>query len=319
MPEYEYGLTQPAPDTFAFLRRPGWGWSNSGLIADGEDAVLIDTAYTPALAAAMLAEMAAARPGTNISRCVLTHGNGDHSFGAVALPGSVELVTSRACADSLETEVSPAAMTSIMSVGPEPLRSYMVEHFGCFDYTEAALPKAATTFEGRLELTVGSRRIELIEVGPAHTEGDVAVYVPDAGVLYTGDIVFVGDAPIAWASARGVLEACHTLAQTGARVLVPGHGPIVDVSYLDHLCRYFETLLEHAERLGAAGVSYHEAAARIPLGAHPDQGLAERVVISTAAAYRDLGFPVEDDVVGVLSHMAALADGDRTNAGSTDS
>jgi glyoxylase-like metal-dependent hydrolase (beta-lactamase superfamily II) len=307
VPEYEYGLTPLAPDTFAFLRRPGWGWSNSGLIADGEDAVLVDTAYTPALAAAMLAEMAAARPGANISRCVLTHGNGDHSFGAVALPASVELVTSRACADSLETEVSPAAMTSIMSAGPEPLRSYMAEHFGCFDYSEAALPKADTTFEGRTELTVGSRRIELIEVGPAHTEGDVAVYVPDAGVLYTGDIVFVGDAPIAWASARGVLEACHTLAQTGARVLVPGHGPVVEVSYLDQLSRYFETLLEHAERLGAAGVPYHEAAARIPLGAHPDQGLAERVVISTAAAYRDLGFPVEDDVVGVLSHMAALA------------
>jgi glyoxylase-like metal-dependent hydrolase (beta-lactamase superfamily II) len=309
VPEYESGLTMLAPDTYAYLRRPGWGWSNSGLIAGGADAVLVDTAYTPALAAEMLAEMAAARPGADISRCVLTHGNGDHSFGAVALPASVELVTSRTCADTLEDEVSPAAMTAIMAGGPEPLRSYMVEHFGCFDYSEAALPKADTTFEGRLELAVGGRTIELIEVGPAHTTGDVAVHVPDAGVLYTGDIVFVGDAPIAWASARGIVEACRTLAQTGAHILVPGHGPVVGAAYLDELRGYFERLLEHAAALGAAGVPYHEAAARFPLAARPDSGLAERVVISTAAAYRDLGLPVEDDVVGVLTRMAALAAG----------
>jgi cyclase len=54
------------------------------------------------------------------------------------------------------------------------------------------------TFTDRLDVTVGDRRVELIEVGPAHTDGDVIVHVPDAGVVYAGDILFIGGHPIMW-------------------------------------------------------------------------------------------------------------------------
>ncbi len=49
------------------------------------------------------------------------------------------------------------------------------------------------------ELEVGGRRVELIEVGPAHTPGDAIVWVPDARVVFSGDIVFSGVTPIMWA------------------------------------------------------------------------------------------------------------------------
>jgi len=306
---HETGLTALADGTYAFLRRPGWGWSNSGLITDGDEAVLVDTAYTLALTEQMLGEIAVARPGLAITRCVLTHGNGDHAYGAQALPGSVEIITSTACADSLEHEIAPAVMVAAMAASPDPLRSYLAEHFGHFDFTGAAVPAVDTTFEGRTELVLGTRRIELIGLGPAHTTGDVAVHVPDAGVLYAGDIVFCEDTPIAWASALGMIEACRTLTGTGARLIVPGHGPVVPLDYLEEVSSYFEHLLEHATRCASAGMPYHEAAACMPLAHFAHLGLPERRMISMAAAYRDLGHSVgeEESVERILFRTAALA------------
>ena len=56
----------------------------------------------------------------------------------------------------------------------------------------------SATFDGRLDLAVGDRKVELIEVGPAHTRGDVIAWVPSTRTLFTGDILFAGSHPIAW-------------------------------------------------------------------------------------------------------------------------
>ena len=305
---YDWGLTEVRPDTLAYLRPPGtWGWSNSGLIVSGDEAVLVDAAYTLELTRRMLAEISAALPDVRIARACLTHGNGDHCYGVPAL-GGVELVATRACADTIEHEVSAAALTTLMASGPKPLDDYLTRHFGAFDFTGAVLPEPDVTVSGRSTFRLGSREIELIEVGPAHSAGDLAVYVDDVRCLYAGDIVFAHDTPIAWASARGMIEACRTLRATGAEVVVPGHGPVVEAGYLDVARGYFEHLLEHAERFGRAGLPYHEAAARVPLDRYASWLLPERIVLSTAAAYRDLGLPVEDGPVEILRRVAHFAE-----------
>ena len=304
---YDWGLTEVRPDTFAYLRPPGtWGWSNSGLIVSGDEAVLIDAAYTLELTARMLAEISAALPHVRIVRACLTHGNGDHCYGVPAL-GGVELVASRACADTIDHEVSAQALTGLMAHGPEPLPAYLTQHFGAFDFEGAILPHPDVTVTGRTAIRAGSREIELIEVGPAHSAGDLAVYVDDAKCLFTGDIVFAHDTPIAWESVTGMIKACRTLRETGAELLVPGHGPVVQADYLDVARGYFEHLLTHAQRLGQAGLPYHEAAAHIPLDRYASWHLPERILLSTAAAYRDLALPVDDTPIEILRRMAALA------------
>ena len=62
------------------------------------------------------------------------------------------------------------------------------------------------TFDGELELRVGDRRVRLLEVGPAHTAGDVVVHLPDDGVVFTGDILFHGGHPIVWAGPVAQLD-----------------------------------------------------------------------------------------------------------------
>jgi glyoxylase-like metal-dependent hydrolase (beta-lactamase superfamily II) len=312
---YDGGLTEIRPGTFAYLRPPGtWGWSNSGLIADGGDALLVDAAYTLELTAKMLAEIHAALPAARIARAVLTHGNGDHCYGVPAL-GEVELIATGACAETIEHEVSAETLSTLIAHGPEPLRGYLARHFGAFDFTGAILPAPDRAVTGRSALRVGTREVELIEVGPAHSEGDLAVYVPDVKTLFAGDIVFAHDTPIAWSSAQGMVAACLTLRETGAELVVPGHGPVVEAGYLDVARSYFEHVLDHAQRLGQAGLAYHEAAARIPLERYADWALPERVVLSTAAAYRDLGLPVHDGPLEILTRLAAFADLSRGTAG----
>ena len=68
-----------------------------------------------------------------------------------------------------------------------------------FEFNGIELRLPTRTFEGRLEVEVGGRLIELIEVGPAHTAGDTLAVVPDARTVYTGDILFIGGTPIVWA------------------------------------------------------------------------------------------------------------------------
>ena len=77
---------------------------------------------------------------------------------------------------------------------------YLERIFGRFDLEgidRFVLP--TEVFEGELELNVGGKAVRLVEVGPAHTGGDVIVHVPGDRVVYTADILFVDRHPVAWA------------------------------------------------------------------------------------------------------------------------
>ena len=81
------------------------------------------------------------------------------------------------------------------------------------------------TFKQRMTLYLGKRRVELMHIGRAHTAGDIVAYVPDANVVFSGDIVeyksacYCGDAHFTdWP------ETLATLASFGSEALVPGRG-----------------------------------------------------------------------------------------------
>lgn len=89
------------------------------------------------------------------------------------------------------------------------------------------------TVAARAELDVGGRRVVLAYFGPGHTDGDLVVHVPDAGVVYAGDLVEQGappafeDAfPVSWpAAVDGILGLAPD-------VVVPGHGEPVDADFV---------------------------------------------------------------------------------------
>ena len=107
-------------------------------------------------------------------------------------------------------------------------RGFLLDIFGGYDFDGIELEAPNRTFTGELDLVVGDRPVHLIEVGPAHTDGDVIVHVPDAGVVFTGDILFHGGHPIVWSGPiANWIAACELLlGLEGVTTVVPGHGPV---------------------------------------------------------------------------------------------
>lgn len=108
---FKKGLVDLGSGAWAWLQPDGgWGWSNAGLVVDGEEALLVDTLFDEPLTAGMLKAMADATGfgADDIGQVVNTHANGDHTHGN-ALLGGAEIIASEASAHEM-AEFSPQAL-----------------------------------------------------------------------------------------------------------------------------------------------------------------------------------------------------------------
>jgi glyoxylase-like metal-dependent hydrolase (beta-lactamase superfamily II) len=180
--------------------------------------------------------------------------------------------------------------------------------FAPFSFEGITSSPPTTTFSGHLELQVGDRPVTLLEVGPAHTGGDVIVHLPDSGVVFTGDILFHRAHPIVWAGpVSNWIAACDRILELRPTVVVPGHGPLATPSAIVDLKAYFEHLSAEAEARYVQGMSALDAAKDIDLSDYADWGEPERVVANIHALYGDFGAGSRPDLLSVLGEMASLA------------
>src|SRR5215471_20420499 len=224
---YARGLHEVGRGCHAWLQPDGsWGWSNAGLVHDGGVSLLVDTLFDLRLTRVMLDAMRRAVPATaRIDVLVNTHANGDHCYGNELVAGA-RIVASKACAEEMG-QVPPSMLAALVknadSLGEAG--AFFRRAFGAFDF-EGIVPTPPTeTFAGELALRIGDKAVRLLEVGPAHTRGDVLVEVPGDGVVYTGDILFIDGHPIMWEGPVGNwIRACDAICAMRPRVVVPGHG-----------------------------------------------------------------------------------------------
>ena len=186
-------MHEVADGCLAYLQGDGgWGWSNAGLIVGDGTSLLVDTLFDLSLTQAMLDTLAPHTSAAPIDTVVNTHANGDHCYGNQLVDGA-EIVASAATAAEM-SEVPPALLAGL-NKAPGEVGELFRSFFGEFEFDGIEVRQPDRTFSGRLDIEVGGRRVELIEVGPAHTAGDTIIVVPDAGVVYTGDILFIGGTP----------------------------------------------------------------------------------------------------------------------------
>lgn len=289
-PEYVKGLHEVADGVFAYLQPDGgWGWSNAGLVCGDDASLLVDTLFDGRLTAAMLDEMAPVTTVRPIGRLVNTHANGDHCYGNGLVAGA-EIIASRAAAEEMD-DVPPALMAAMVDadLGDEDLNRYVDAAFGPFDFAGAVPAPPTRTFDGRLGLDVAGTAVELIEAGPAHTAGDVIVHLPDAGVVFVGDLAFVGGTPIVWAGPlANWRDAIDLVVGLDVHTVVPGHGPVCGVTELLEIRDYLAYVEAEATGRFHAGMSAHDAIADIDLGAWSDLSESERIVINVHTVYRHL-------------------------------
>src|SRR5450759_579882 len=116
---YAKGMQEVGDGLYAYLQPDGgWGWSNAGLVVDGESTLLIDTLYDLKLTERMLSEMRRAVPAAaRIDTLLNTHANGDHCFGN-QLVGRARIVAAERTAAEM-TELPPAAMAALVAQAPQ--------------------------------------------------------------------------------------------------------------------------------------------------------------------------------------------------------
>jgi len=303
---YTKGLHELGDGCFAYLQPDGgWGWSNAGLVVGDGVSLLVDTLFDLQLTREMLDSMRSAVGNAPIGTVVNTHANGDHCYGN-QLVSDAEIIASEKAAHEMR-EVPPSMLAALNSA-PGELGDLFRGFFGAFhfDGIEQTLP--TRTFVGRLDIEVGGRAIELIEVGPAHTAGDVIAYVPDAKTVYTGDILFIGGTPIVWAGPlSNWIAACDLMLGMDIETVVPGHGPLTDKTGVVQVRDYLAFVQTEATARFHAGMDAWDAARDIALDGFGELGEAGRISVNVDTVYRTLDpNHISPDVVEQFKRMAAL-------------
>jgi glyoxylase-like metal-dependent hydrolase (beta-lactamase superfamily II) len=155
----------------------------------------------------------------------------------------------------------------------------------------AALP--VVTYDDGVTLWPGGREIRVLHVGPGHTDGDSIVYVPAAGVLHVGDLMFHGSVPFVdvrgGGSALGFignLDRALALAPPGTRI-IPGHGPLTDVPALRRYRDFLADVRRQVEEAVAAGRTLPETVRLVRGDRYPDIKPGFRTLGNLAAALHD--------------------------------
>ncbi|MGW4895436.1 MBL fold metallo-hydrolase [Kitasatospora sp. NPDC004240] len=307
-----------AEDLYVWLPpKRGWGLANCGLLATPSTALWIDTPYDPSLASEFLAESRKRlADGVDIDRVIVTHANGDHLWGAGVVPGA-EIISTREALEHIHYEPAPKQQHALVagSDPDSPLGAYLRRHFGQFDWSETEPVHPDTVFTGELELKAGPYPVLITGLAAAHTGGDLMVHLPHQRAVFTGDVIFgstdeqPGDHPVHWAGPlENVIAACEQVLATGAEIIVPGHGPVLDRVGVHAHIGYLEYVRERAHALHEAGIPALDAARRIIAeDRHPELALPERLVLTVAAEYRHLDGTEAPDVLAAMTQVAVVA------------
>ncbi|MEZ0352027.1 fumarylacetoacetate hydrolase family protein [Mycobacterium sp. pR1184] len=288
---YTRGLHEVGDRVWAWtLPDGGYGWSNAGLVSGNGASLLVDTLFDLALTREMLTAMGPLTERAPITDALITHSNGDHTHGNQLLDASVRIIAAKGTADEIEHGMAPAMLAMVQTANLGPVATpYTRDRFGPFDFSGIQVRNADQTFDRELSIEVGGRRIELLNLGPAHTAADSVVHMPDAGVLFGGDLLFIGCTPIVWAGPiDNWIAACDAMIALDAPTVVPGHGPVTDPDGIRAVRGYLVHVAEQAKAAHDKGLSWAQAADAIDLGEYATWLDAERVVVNVYQCYREL-------------------------------
>jgi cyclase len=332
MATYDHGVTTLSDGVHAYLQPDGaWGLNNAGLITSQGHSLLIDTLYDLGRTRRMLSDFARVDDAAKrIDTLVNTHANGDHCWGNRAV-GNAEIIASRRSAAEME-RLPPKRLAMLVKLARltqrfgAPARSllstlgklglpelaavgraapFVLHAFGRYDFADLALALPTRTFDDALTLQLGERTIELFDVGPAHTEGDVIVHVPDARTVFTGDILFADAHPIVWAGPfSNWIRACERIEALAPERIVPGHGRLATLADVRKTAEYLRYVHSEAARRHAAGMSARDAARDIALDGFRHWSESERLIVNVTMVYRELEGGEAPSAIALFASMA---------------
>ena len=248
--EKKVSFDQIGPGLYAFTAE---GDPNSGIVVGDDSVMVIDAQATPAMAMDVIARVAKVTDKP-IKYVLLTHYHAVRTLGASAYKG----------ADIL---ASDATRGLIAERGKQDMDSEVGRFPRLFRAAETipGLTWPTITFPDQISVWLGRREVRIMHIGRGHTTGDVVAAVPDAGVVFAGDLVeyksacYCGDAHFTdWPA------TLDHLAEMQANALVPGRGPALTTAEMvkegiDLTADFISTLYGSVQESVAKGRSLKDA------------------------------------------------------------
>ena len=190
--------------------------SNAGFVVTEEGVLVVDALGSPTLANELIAEIRRVTP-LPIRYLVVTHFHADHIYGLqVFKAAGAQILGHPSGREYLNSETARLRL-EVSRKELAPWIDAQTQLIGA----DRWLPDAQT------ELRLGSFVFQIRHVGPSHTPEDLVVFVPKAGVLFAGDLVFRGRIPfVGQADSRQWISSLATLIGFAPRTMVPGHGDV---------------------------------------------------------------------------------------------
>ncbi|MFF0579808.1 MBL fold metallo-hydrolase [Streptosporangium saharense] len=238
------GAQEIARDLLVVPNRRAGLVPNIGVIGGTRAVLVVDTGIGVANAEQVLA-LASEVAGGRELYLTTTHFHPEHAFGAQVFAGEATYLVNRAQADDLATK-GQGYLEMFRGLGETVARR--------LDGVRVPVPDLV--YDDAHDLDLGGRTVRLRPTGRGHTRGDQVVEVPDAGVLFTGDLAETGQFAIfPWfppydtdVSGVGWLAVLDRLAATAPRTVVPGHGDVGGPEVLTDVRDYLRELREETWR-----------------------------------------------------------------------
>ena len=226
----------------------GLGGCNPGFVTTGEGIVMIDSPQIPSDAVRWRDEM---ETKGEIQYIINTEPHRDHIAGNFFFPGKI--ISHQGTREEIATFTKESIIDRIKNVCPEDM-PLMEGYF---------LKKPHITFTEELTLYMGDHTFELISL-PGHTVSQIAVYIPQERVVFTGDNIFhkvqtwfKEAVPFEW------LQSLKRIAQLEVDAIVPGHGTVCGKDYIKEQASFIEEWIETVKDAVSQGIPKEEAIKKI--------------------------------------------------------
>lgn len=251
----------PAPFTVHRLKENVYwvegGGGNSGVIVGREGVIVIDAKTTAAGGKELLDDIAKVTPKP-VKTVILTHSDGDHVNGLASFPAGIDIIAHENNKKELEAALA-AGGRGAPPAGHLPTR---------------------IVSKNKEALKIDGVKLELLHWAPAHTTGDLVVYLPAEKIVFTGDIIAtqLPDPLIHLAkngSSEGWIATARGIARLNADQFVPGHGDVQTKAEIQRRETDAAAKREKIKELVAQGKSLDEIKAAVG-DAPPAQGRGGR-------------------------------------------
>lgn len=283
--ETDFSLAEVKPGVFAAIAQPGRDAAigNTGFIV-GSDAVLVVDSFATGTAAERLLIAIRRKTSLPIRWLVNTHHHLDHCGGNSVFAKAGAVIVAH---ENARSRLRDAALARMAQVPPPEREKFL----------RFSLP--SETFRDALSIWLGDRRVDVFSK-PGHTDGDSLVSVPDADVLFGGDIFQKATVPnLADADSQAWVRTLDDLARRfPTATLIPGHGGVARPLDMRSLREYLVVLrLAVAEALqqGRSGATLSEEVVPMLSSRYRSWNWADHIADNVAQMEKELtgkmGFP----------------------------